>query len=84
MVTALFAGLAPAVVAVVASGGRPGRAPVDALEAILPELVALAVGAFVALSAFAVPFPVVVAAAGAIGWALGRWGSRRRSACGGG
>jgi chromate transporter len=36
-------------------------------------LVALAVGAFVGLTAFAVPFPVVVAAAGAIGWALGQW-----------
>ena len=69
LVTALFAGLAPAVLAIVAQavvrvGGRAlgHRA-----------LVALAVGAFLALWVFAVPFPVVVAAAAAIGWALGRW-----------
>ena len=35
-------------------------------------LVAIAVGAFVALTLFAVPFPLVVLAAGVIGWALGR------------
>ncbi len=69
VVTALFAGLAPAVVAVVAQAvGRVGRRALAH-----PALVAVAVGAFLALSAFAVPFPVVVAAAGAIGWALGRW-----------
>jgi chromate transporter len=69
VVTGLFAGLAPAVLAIVVQavlrvGGRAlGH----------PALVALAVGAFVALAAFAVPFPVVVAAAGLIGWALGRF-----------
>ena len=67
-VTAIFAGLAPAVLAVVAQavlrvGGR-------ALSH--PALVALAAGAFVALALFAVPFPVVVAAAAAVGWLLGR------------
>jgi chromate transporter len=36
-------------------------------------LVALAVASFVALAVLAVPFPVVVAAAGIAGWALGRW-----------
>jgi chromate transporter len=67
-VTAVFAGLAPAVIAVVAQavlrvGGRAlGH----------PALVAIAVGAFVALAAFGVPFPAVVAAAAAVGWALGR------------
>jgi chromate transporter len=67
-VTAVFAGLAPAVVAVVAQavlrvGGR-------ALSH--PALVAVAVGAFVALALFGVPFPAVVAAAAAVGWLLGR------------
>jgi len=69
LVTALFAGLAPAVLAIVAQavvrvGGRSlGH----------PALVALAVAAFLALTLFAVPFPVVVGAAAAVGWALGRW-----------
>jgi len=69
VVTALFAGLAPAVLAIVAQavhrvGGRAlgSRA-----------LVTLAVGAFLALAVFRVPFPVVVAAAAGVGWALGRW-----------
>jgi chromate transporter len=69
LVAALFAGLAPAVLAIVAQavvrvGGR---------SLTHPALVALAVAAFVGLTVFAVPFPLVVAAAGAIGWALGRW-----------
>ncbi len=69
LVTALFAGLAPAVLAIVAQavvrvGGRAlGH----------PALVALAVAAFAALAVFTVPFPLVVAAAAGIGWALGRW-----------
>ena len=77
LVAGLFAGLAPAVLAIVAQavirvGGRAlGH----------PALVALAVGAFVALWVFAVPFPAVVAGAAALGWALGRWapGIMRRS-----
>jgi chromate transporter len=67
-VTAVFAGLAPAVVAVVAQavlrvGGRAlgHRA-----------LVAVAAAAFLALALFAVPFPLVIAAAAAGGWLLGR------------
>jgi chromate transporter len=36
-------------------------------------LVAIAVVAFVALTLFGVPFPIVVALAGLTGWALGRW-----------
>jgi chromate transporter len=69
LVASVFAGLAPAVLAIVAHavvrvGGRAlGH----------PALVALAVAAFLALSLFAVPFPVVVGAAAVIGWALGRW-----------
>src|SRR5688500_10540046 len=67
-VTAIFAGLAPAVVAVVAQavlrvGGRAlGHS----------ALVTVAVGAFVALALFGVPFPVVVAAAAGVGWLQGR------------
>lgn len=69
LVTAVLAAVAPAVLAIVAHavvrvGGRAlGH----------PALVALAVAAFAALWAFAVPFPLVVAAAAAVGWALGRW-----------
>jgi chromate transporter len=68
-VTAVFTGLAAAVLAIVAQavvrvGGRAlGH----------PALVALAVAAFVALAVFAVPFPLVVAAAAGVGWALSRW-----------
>jgi chromate transporter len=67
-VTAIFAGLAPAVVAVVAQavlrvGGRAlGH----------PALIALAAAAFLALALFAVPFPLVVAGAAGVGWLLGR------------
>jgi len=71
-VTAVFAGLAPAVVAVVAQavlrvGGRAlGH----------PALVAIAVASFAALALFGVPFPVVVAAAAGVGWLLGRLAPR--------
>jgi chromate transporter len=68
-VAALFAGLAPAVLAVVAQAVvRVGRKALGH-----PALVALAVAAFLALSVLAVPFPVVVALAALVGWALGRW-----------
>jgi chromate transporter len=64
--TALFAGLAPAVLAIVAQAVvRVGR---RALRH--PALVALAVAAFLAIAVLAVPFPV---AAAALGWALGQW-----------
>ena len=67
-VTALFAGVAPAVVAVVAQAVvRIGRRALTH-----PALVALAVAAFVAIFVFAVPFPIVVALAAAVGWAIGR------------
>ncbi|MFC3996208.1 chromate efflux transporter [Nocardiopsis sediminis] len=68
-VAALFAGLAPAVLAIVA------QALIRVAKRSLthPALVAIAVAAFAALALFAVPFPVVVAAAALTGWALGRW-----------
>jgi chromate transporter len=69
VVTALFAGLAPAVVAVVAQAvWRVGsRALVNRI------LVGFAVVAFLALAVFGVPFPIVVGAAGLAGWLLHRW-----------
>ncbi|MDP9384176.1 MAG: chromate efflux transporter [Actinomycetota bacterium] len=68
-VTALFAGLAPAVLAIVVQavvrvGGRALAHPV---------LVAIALGAFLALALFGIPFPVVVAAAALVGLGLGRY-----------
>jgi len=72
-IVALFAGLAPAVLAVVAQAViRVGR---RALRH--PSLVAVAVAAFLALTAFRVPFPALVAAAAGVGWALGRWAPHR-------
>ncbi|MBA3522964.1 MAG: chromate transporter, partial [Geodermatophilaceae bacterium] len=69
VVDSLFVGVGAAVLAIVVqavirvSGRALGH----------PALVALAVGAFVALALFAVPFPLVVLAGAAAGWALGRW-----------
>jgi chromate transporter len=68
-VTALFAGLAPAVLAIVAQAVI--RVAKRALTS--PALVAIAVASFLALALFAVPFPVVVLLAGLLGWALHRW-----------
>lgn len=69
VVASLFAGLAPAVLAIVAQAVvRVGK---KALHR--PVMVAFAVGAFLALTFFAVPFPLVIAAAGIAGWVLGRW-----------
>ncbi|MET8800010.1 chromate efflux transporter [Nocardia sp. NPDC004568] len=68
LVTALLAGLAPAVVVIVAQAVlRVGRRALTR-----PGLVGIAVAAFAALTLFAVPFPIVIAAAAAAGWALGR------------
>ncbi len=68
-VEALFAGLAPAVIAIVVQAllrvGRRGLTH--------PALVALAVASFLALTFFAVPFPLVVAVCAAVGWLVGRW-----------
>jgi chromate transporter len=68
-VLALFAGLAPAVLAIVVQAvvRVAGRALHGA------ALWTIAVLAFLALALFGVPFPVVVAAAGIAGWALHRW-----------
>jgi chromate transporter len=68
-VTALFAGLAPAVLAIVTQAVI--RVAKRALTS--PALVAIAVVAFLALALFAVPFPLVVLTAGLVGWALHRW-----------
>jgi chromate transporter len=62
----LFLGLAPAVIAIVVQAVL--RVSRRALTH--PSLIVLAVGAFVALTFFAVPFPAVVLAAGIIGWPL--------------
>ena len=68
-VEALFAGLAPAVLAVVVHAVvRVGRRALGH-----PAFVGVAVAAFLALTLLSVPFPVVVAAAALVGWALGRW-----------
>jgi chromate transporter len=68
-VTALFAGLAPAVLAIVVQAVI--RVAKRALNS--RALIAIAVAAFLALGLFGIPFPVVVALAGLAGWALGRW-----------
>ncbi|TCJ30057.1 chromate efflux transporter [Nocardioides jejuensis] len=68
LVAGVFAGLAPAVLAIVLQavlrvGGR-------ALATRF--LVGMAVAAFVALAAFGVPFPLVVLGAGVVGWLVHR------------
>jgi chromate transporter len=69
IVTALFAGLTPAVLAIVAHAVlRVSRRAFGS-----PALLGLGVAAFIALSVFAVPFPIVLAAAAAAGLGLGRW-----------
>jgi chromate transporter len=67
-VAALFAGLGPAVVAIVVQavvrvGGRALYSPL---------LVGLAVAAFAALALFAVPFPIVIGVAALVGWLAAR------------
>ena len=67
-VTAVFAGLAPAVVAIVAQAVvRVGKRALTSRV-----LLGIAVAAFAALALFGVPFPVVVACAGLLGWVLHR------------
>ncbi|MFC4950123.1 chromate efflux transporter [Pseudonocardia sp. GCM10023141] len=67
-VAALFAGLGPAVVAIVVQAvvRVAGRALTH------PLLVGLGVAAFAALALFAVPFPIVIAVAALVGWLAGR------------
>ncbi len=66
VMTSLFAGLAPAVIAIVVQAVR--RVAKRAL--VHPAQVALTVISFVALFLFAVPFPVVIVLAGVTGWLL--------------
>ena len=69
LVIGLFAGLGPAVIAIVIQAVyRVGRRALTH-----PVLVALAVTSFLALAVLGVPFPVVVIAAGVVGWVLSRW-----------
>lgn len=68
LVTALFAGVAPAVIAIVAQA----VARLGARALPTPALVALATASFLALAVFAVPFPLVVLGAGLIGYLVGR------------
>ena len=66
---AVFLGLAPAVIAIVLQAvWRVSRRGLGH-----GALVAIAIASFVALSAFGVPFPIVIAAAGLAGWLLARW-----------
>ncbi|WP_182541508.1 chromate efflux transporter [Nocardioides ginsengisegetis] len=69
LVSGLFLGLAPAVVAIVLQAvvRVGGRALTNR------TLVLLAAAAFLGLALLGLPFPLVVLGAGAIGWALGRW-----------
>ncbi len=66
VVTALFAGIAPAVLAIVA------QAVIRVAKRSLthPLFVAVAVAAFGALALFGVPFPIVIAAAALLGWGV--------------
>src|SRR5688500_9985907 len=69
VVTGLFAGLAPAVVAIVAQAvWRVGSRSLTNRV-----LLGLAVAAFAALALFGIPFPVVILAAALIGWTVHRW-----------
>jgi chromate transporter len=75
LVVGLFAGLAPAVIAIVVQAVvRVGRRALTH-----GVLVGLAVASFLALAVFGVPFPVVVIVAGALGWVLSRWLSALRT-----
>jgi chromate transporter len=67
-VTAVFAGLGPAVLAIVSQAVY--RVAKRSLRNRV--LAGIALGAFVALFAFNVAFPLVIAAAGAIGWIVSR------------
>ncbi|SFL86754.1 chromate efflux transporter [Geodermatophilus ruber] len=68
-ITAVFTGLAAAVLAIVVQAViRVAKKALDSRA-----LVVLAVASFVALALFGVPFPIVVALAGIVGWVLGRW-----------
>jgi chromate transporter len=66
LVAGVFAGLAPAVIAIVVQAvHRVGKRALTHVA-----LVGLAVASFVALAVFHAPFPLVVLASGGIGWVL--------------
>ncbi|WP_328529151.1 chromate efflux transporter [Nocardioides sp. NBC_00368] len=67
VVTGLFAGLAPAVIAIVVQAVQ--RVGKRALHH--PILVAMAIASFLALTVFKIPFPVVIVVAGLLGWLVG-------------
>ncbi|NWF24692.1 chromate efflux transporter [Streptomyces sp. PKU-EA00015] len=65
----VFAGLAPAVVAIVVQA----VSRVAKRSLTHPLLIALAAVSFAALALFSVPFPIVIAAAALAGWLIGRY-----------
>ena len=68
LVSSVFAGVAPAVIAIVVQAvQRVGRRALTH-----PALVLLAVASFLALTLFGFPFPLVILAAGVLGWLLSR------------
>jgi chromate transporter len=70
LVEAVFLGLGPAVIAIVLQALiRVGRRALTA-----PWMAVVAAASFVELAFFAVPFPVVIAVAAAVGWLAGRGG----------
>jgi chromate transporter len=69
VMSAIFAGLAPGVIAIVVQAVY--RVAKRSLSH--PVLVGVAVAAFLALTVLAVPFPIVVLGAGMLGWLAGRW-----------
>ena len=84
LVGGVFLGLAPAVIAIVVQAVvRVGRRALSH-----PSLLAIAVAAFVALTCFAVPFPLVVVGSGLLGWVVHRvrpsWVDRAPGAAGDG
>ena len=69
VITALFAGLAPAVIAIVVQAVY--RVAKRALTHRV--LIGLAVASFLALALLGVPFPIVVLTSGLLGWLLAHW-----------
>lgn len=67
-IESVFLGLAPAVIAIVIQA----VVRVGTKGLLHPALVAVAVTAFLALTFFAVPFPLVVVAGAIAGWGIGR------------
>jgi chromate transporter len=69
LVTSVFAGLAPAVIAIVLQAvHRVGKRALAH-----PVHVGMAALSFAALTLFSVPFPVVILAAAVLGWLVSRW-----------